>query len=208
VQLRPPRFGPARSELSLRQREVLDELESIFVDEGFAHLTVADLAARLHCSRRTLYEIAPTKDELVLVVLDRRLRHLGSVARAHVESIEGPLDQVEAFMVAGTSELKQASLNFQEDVARFPAARRLFASHFRYATALIVEMIDAGIESGAFRVLNSRVLAEVIDASLERLQDPDLLRASGLTIDEAVAEYAAFVRRGIALDTPSSERLA
>ena len=57
-------------QLTDRQRDLLDRLVELF-DEGFAHLTMADLAARLNCSLRTLYELAPSRDELVLTVIDR-----------------------------------------------------------------------------------------------------------------------------------------
>ena len=43
--------------LTARQREVLDELEALLVEKELAELTMAQLAARLNCSLRTLYGI-------------------------------------------------------------------------------------------------------------------------------------------------------
>ena len=42
------------------------------VDDGFADLTMAELATRLNCSLRTLYELAPSRDvpEVVLDVVE------------------------------------------------------------------------------------------------------------------------------------------
>ena len=54
------RRGPRRR-WSERERVLLDELERIFFAEGLAHLSVADLAARLHVSRSTLYRLAAGK---------------------------------------------------------------------------------------------------------------------------------------------------
>ena len=47
-------------------------------------LTVAQLAASVGCSRRTLYELAPSKDSLVLIVLDRFLLDIFRCSREYV----------------------------------------------------------------------------------------------------------------------------
>ena len=67
----PAPLLPAAAEraLSDRQREILDALEALAVHEGFARLTMAQLAARVNCSLRTLYGLAPRKDALLLMVI-------------------------------------------------------------------------------------------------------------------------------------------
>ena len=62
-----PVLGRGRERaLTDRQRELLDHMEHLFAS-GFADLTMAGLAARLNCSLRTLYALAPSRDELVLI---------------------------------------------------------------------------------------------------------------------------------------------
>jgi len=168
------------------------------VEEGFAHLTVGELAARLRCSRRTLYELAPTKDELVLVVLDRRLRHTARLARDHVVELDDPADKIDAFLIR--SGLRPTTLRFAEDVAVSPATKRLFSDHYRFAMATLQEILHEGMERGRVRPVNSLVVAEIIDAALERLQDPDVLRATGLSFFEMADELSALVRFGLIID--------
>src|ERR1700677_3482135 len=99
--LRPPVLGPSGVNLTDRGREILDELGDIFLEEGFTHLTISDLAARLRCSRRTLYELAPNRTELVLVALSRRLRRIGRVAAQYVTTVQEPFELLTRFMLAG-----------------------------------------------------------------------------------------------------------
>lgn len=193
----PPRLGPPASELSARGRELLDELETIFVAEGFAHFTVGDLAARLRCSRRTLYELAPSKDELVLVVIDRRLRRFGRIAQERAAGIEDPFERIEAFLHVGPSEVKRTTVRLLEDIAAFPAARRLVADHYHHTTAVLGELLQEGQATGAFRPLRAGLVSEMLDAALDRLQDPELLRAEGVSYEQAVAELVALLRSGI-----------
>ena len=207
--LRPPRVGPNADQLSPRQREILDQLEALFVDEGFAKLTISDMAAHLRCSRRTLYELAPNRDELVLIVIDRRFRRLGRHAREHLEGIDDPLERLRVLLATETTlEMQSTSARFREDVVRQPAVERLIAAHYRYATALIRETLEAGIATGQFRALRARIVAEIIDAALPRIQDPDLLRETGLTFDETVEELRLLVESGVvvAAGAPPSPR--
>ncbi|MFP6563297.1 MAG: TetR family transcriptional regulator, partial [Myxococcota bacterium] len=78
--------------LTARQLEVLDELEGIVALGGLADLTMAEIAAELNCSLRTLYGIAPSKEALVLAVVDRRLRRIGRAAIATLEASMSPLE--------------------------------------------------------------------------------------------------------------------
>src|SRR5512142_1001170 len=108
-------------ELSDRQEELLGELERIILDEGFRRLTVESLAKRLQCSRRTLYELAPSKDELVLLVLDRLLRRMGHKAMEQVRALDDPADRLQAYMTCTNAEISPSSRQLWADVAAKPA---------------------------------------------------------------------------------------
>ena len=55
--------------MTRRQAELLDQLESLFLAEGFARFTLDDLAVRLRCSKSTLYALAGSKEQLALRVI-------------------------------------------------------------------------------------------------------------------------------------------
>ena len=59
----PTRRGAAR------HSELLDALVDLLLAEGFAHLTLDELAGRLRCSKRTLYALAGSKEQLVRAVV-------------------------------------------------------------------------------------------------------------------------------------------
>ena len=65
--------------MTRRQEQMLDEIGRIALAEGFAHLRVADLAERLHCSRATLYDLAPTKDVFLCAFFRSHRRHVDRI---------------------------------------------------------------------------------------------------------------------------------
>lgn len=188
VRQAPPRLGISERRLTDRQREILDQLEILFLEHGFATFTIRELADRLSCSRRTLYDLAPSKDELTLFVIDRRLRRTGHHAAEALQLVDDPAQRLRSFVLAGASRLRATTLRYQEDIANWPPAQRLIAAHHRYAAAIVADIIQDGIDRGHFRPIRPTFVATVIDASLERFQHPTILREQHTTFEDAVHE--------------------
>ena len=193
----PPEDLSAGREHGPRHLELLDGIETIILTEGFRDLTVGGLAERLRCSRRTLYELADSKEDLVLLVIDRLLRRLARRAHDAAQSKTTNLDKLRAFLIDGLIELHRATLSFAEDVADDIAVHDLVSAHFRYATNLVAAMVSDGIEAGEFAAIHAWVAAEVLDAGLARLQEPAVLRTAGVTFAEALEEFLTMFTAGI-----------
>jgi AcrR family transcriptional regulator len=192
----PPNLMDGRA-LGPRHMQVLDGLETIVLTEGFKDLTVASLARRLRCSRRTLYELADTKEAMVLMVIDRLMRRLARRAHDAAATEDTHLAKLRAFLIRGLTELYRATVSFAEDAAEDEAAHNLMLSHIRYATGVVADMIAAGIEAGEFAEIHPQVAAEVLDAGLARLQDPAVLRTAGVSLAKGLEEYLTLYTDGI-----------
>ena len=83
--------------LTARQRELLDDLGTA---DGLGELTMSEIAARMNCSLRTLYGIAPSKEELVLTVVDRRLHRIGRSAVGSFDDSLSALGKLRAYLRA------------------------------------------------------------------------------------------------------------
>ena len=55
----------------LTDEEFFDALTHLLLAEGIKGLTVGEIATRMHCSRRRLYDIAQTKEEIFCAVVKR-----------------------------------------------------------------------------------------------------------------------------------------
>lgn len=153
-------------QLTGRQRDVLDRLVELF-DEGFAHLTMADLAALLNCSLRTLYGLAPSRDELVLAVVDRNLRSVGRTARDAIRSDMLPLEAIRAYLEAANVAVAGTTEAFARDLAALPAGQRLRDRHSDYLVDVTRRLLDLAVERGDVADLDTAAVARVM-ASLGR----------------------------------------
>lgn len=187
--IRPVAVPPAGGQpLSPRLTTILDELEAIFMTEGFARLTIGDLAARCRCSRRTLYELASGKDELVLVVVDRLLRNTAGQAATVAGAATSYTEAIQTFARAALVGLRAAGPQFHRDAADTPLIARHIDQYMDFGVTLLESTIERGMEAGEFRSMNPRIVAEVMRATFERVHDPEVLARIGASFDEAVAE--------------------
>ncbi len=186
-----------------RQEDILTELEGMFLHDGFHRLTVRELADRLHCSRRTLYELAPSKDDLVLLVIDRLLQRTGREAMAKLAGLDDPVEKVHAYVSTASTTLRLGTEAFSADVAAHPATHRLFSDHYRFATSVVAHLVQEGIDRGLLRGANPQLVAEVLHTGLERLEDPDVLRLTGLTNAEAMQQLFDLIVYGLARGVPA-----
>lgn len=176
--------------LTARQREILDQLSALF-DGGFADLTMAGLAAELSCSLRTLYELAPSRDELVLVVVDRNLRRIGRTAVDALEGEMAPLDALRAYLQAATVAVARTTPAFARDLAAVPAAQRLNDAHSDYLVAVARCLLDLAVERGDIADLDTGALARVMAGVGRDFARPEVistLRSSPKDAADAVVD--------------------
>ncbi len=149
--------------LSPRQEEILDALEDTFLRGGL-EVTVGELALQARCSRRTLYEIATSKEQLFVIVVDRMLRRLGLQAREAMSGGATHADALRAFMACAQPQLRRVTPRFERALAGHRPARRVFDRHAAIARVRIEELIAAGVAAGEFATDDARLAADVLVA--------------------------------------------
>ena len=182
--------------LTERQREILDELGSMF-DEGFAHLTMAELAARLNCSLRTLYALAASRDELVLIVVDRNLWRVGRTAQAAIHEDMAPLDAVRAYLEAATVAVSGWTEAFARDLAEMPAALELSAGHDRYLFEVTKTLLDQAVERGDIAPIDTAAVARVMSGLGGDFTQPDVMATLQSSPKEAADAVVELIIRGL-----------
>ena len=192
-----PLLGRDREEaLTDRQRQLLDEMERLFAC-GFADLTMAELAARLNCSLRTLYALAPSRDELVLVVVDRHLWRVGRAARDALREDLAPLDAVRAYLRAATVAVSGWTAAFARDLAAVPAAQQLEEGHNEYLFEVTRTLLDLAVELGDIADVDTAAVARVLAGLGRFFSRPRLIPTLGSSPKEAADEVVDLVLRGL-----------
>jgi AcrR family transcriptional regulator len=159
---------------------------------------MSDFARELHCSAATLYKIAPSKDSLVLLAT-ARWGEL-TLGRLEVCALEGTTASAKArcYFKAGAAAIRPLSLAFYRDIGRFESTRTAWRVNVvdRYIDRF-VELVQLAEDAGEIRPVNIRFLGEVLRGIGFVTRDEQVLRASGLTSEDAVLEVDRMIWDGI-----------
>jgi AcrR family transcriptional regulator len=186
-----------KTRLTVRQKELFGQLIELYQRQGFAGGTLEDTAAVLHCSKSTIYSLAPSREQLVRAVVVAFFRGAAERVDAKVEQVSGPLEKIEAYLRAVAEELEQASEAFMNDVADFGPARETYELNTRVAAGRIRDLISAGVASGAIRRVDATFVADIVSAMMVRIQQREVFANTGLDDATAYQELANFVVSGL-----------
>lgn len=173
-----------------RQQDLLRALVDLVLAEGFLHLTVEDVARRLGCSKRTLYTLADSKEQLAVLAVRQFFRAATAEVEAAIAHTRTPARRVTRYLEAVAEALRPASRQFFDDVDAFGPTREVYQVNTAAAAQRVSSLIAEGAGAGAFRNVRTSFLAEVVTATMPRIASGEIESATGLTDAECYAELA------------------
>ncbi len=183
--------------LTARQAQLLDQLEELFLAEGFARFTLEDLALRLRCSKTTLYALAGSKEQLAVRVVRHFFRRATADVEARTAGEDDPARRVTAYLEAVARALTPASRAFRRDLEAFPPGRAVYEHNTAVAAERVTTLIAGGVAAGVFRAVHPALVADTVTTLMLRIGRGDTARATGLDDAAAYRELAALLLHGI-----------
>ena len=168
------------------------------VGGDLADLTMAELAGQLNCSLRTLYEISPRKEDLVLAVVDRRLHRIGRAAIAALDETMTPLDALRVYLAAVNEAVQPSTAAFARDFANLPGAKPLLDAHEEYVMAVTRSLLDRAVTKRQIRSVDTVALAHVLGGLGREFSRPDVLPQIAASPKATADSVSEIILRGLA----------
>lgn len=182
--------------LTKRQVELLDQLDAAF-KAGFSHFTMAALASQLGCSLRTLYGIAPSRDQLVMVVVDRNLWRTGRFAMAAVEPDMAPLEALKAYLQAANSAVQDTTEGFARDTAEVEEWHGVGRAHNEYLVAVTACLLNMAKEAGDIGDVDVAAASHIVAGLGRTFAGPDIISQLRSTPTAAANEILELLLAGL-----------
>lgn len=187
-----------------RQLELLDRLRALFLTEGFAPFTLDDLTARVHCSKATLYALAPSKEQLAVTVVKHHFAMAAARVEAAIADVADVRERIGRYLAAIGEEMSAGSEEFISDVDAFAPTRDVYERNSRIASDRIRGLVAEGVASGVFHNVHTAFVAEMVSATIDAIQRGDVRRRAGLADGQAFTELSTLVLRALQPDAEAS----
>lgn len=174
----------------------LEELTHLLITTGVSSLTIGEMAQRMRCSRRRLYEIAETKEELFVHVcrnvLEANLEKGYAAARRAPDAARA----ISAYMHAtlNATGLSKAALS---DLDAIETGRKVFDDYQLARVRGLESMIEEGVRQGLMAPHNPRLVSEAILGAAHRLRNQQFLQQTGMKIGDAFSEFYELILNGL-----------
>ncbi|QEM68289.1 TetR/AcrR family transcriptional regulator [Geobacter sp. FeAm09] len=175
----------------------------IFMDRGFARVTMADLARELHMSKKTIYRLFPSKDDLVRAVYYRKTDRIHALFRETVAAGTDFTEKIHWLWINAGKELTEIGARFHEDLRIFNPSLAAELERFRRdeINRNFEMFIENGIRLGALRSdINKELLVQIYISAIMGVINNRVLAASPVTTDQAFRTILDVMFDGILSD--------
>lgn len=169
-----------------------DALIDVLLAEGFLNLQMSDLAARLNCSKSTLYALAPSKEQLFVSVVRTFFRRATERVEDAVDPSAPATDRIGAYLDAVAVELAPASPQFFADLERFAPAGEIYRQNTRIAASRVQDLVVEAAPG-----IDPTFLGAVAGQVMESIHRGDVRATTGLDDSAAFSALAELIVAGV-----------
>ena len=144
--------------LTQKHLKVIQNFENL-LEDGIANQTMSDIASNLRVSLRTLYEIAPSKEKLVISTIDRILTNIAKQALGSLKNMESSVDKLRTFTKIGNEAAGPRIQKYAVDLTRIKGADEMIRSHESAYIDHIKRLLEEAVEKDEIESVDTRAVA-------------------------------------------------
>jgi TetR/AcrR family transcriptional regulator, cholesterol catabolism regulator len=172
-QVMPKGVPLTEQEVTKRRHEIFHRVVGVFLKQGFQETSMREIADAAGLGKSTLYDYFRTKDDILLYYFEDQLNDLTEAAQQIAMQNIGADERLRQvtrmhmeFLQANKSLFMKMSLEAQR--LKLDSQKKIQDKRHIYQD-LIRALIDEGIREGAFRQVNSLLVARMLISSLAPL---------------------------------------
>ena len=182
-----------------RHHEIIDALERL-LEQGVPELTMSEIAKKLKISLRTLYEIAPSRDKLILMTMDNILKKLGKFAMDSVEDIDSPINKLEKYLFIVNQAVVFDPLIFSMSIKNLSNFGPTADYHENFIKNYIKKLLEEAIEKKEIKSIDVKAFSILLGGIGREFFKEKNKNSINLTPEESANSITSIILNGIKLE--------
>ena len=182
-----------------RHHEIIDALERL-LEQGVPELTMSEIAKKLKISLRTLYEIAPSRDKLILMTMDNILKKLGKFAMDSVEDIDSPINKLEEYLFIVNQAVGPKFDRFLIDMEKINGSKTTADYHENFIKNYIKKLLEEAIEKKEIKSIDVKAFSILLGGIGREFFKEENKNSINLTPEESANSITSIILNGIKLE--------
>ena len=182
-----------------RHHEIIDALERL-LEQGVPELTMSEIAKKLKISLRTLYEIAPSRDKLILMTMDNILKKLGKFAMDSVEDIDSPIIKLEEYLFIVNQAVGPKFDRFLIDMEKINGSKTTADYHENFIKNYIEKLLEEAIEKKEIKSIDVKAFSILLGGIGREFFKEENKNSINLTPEESANSITSIILNGIKLE--------
>ena len=183
-----------------RHYEIIDALERL-LEQGVPDLTMSEMAKKLKISLRTLYEIAPSRNKLILMTMDNILKKLGKFAMDSVEEIDSPINKLEQYLFIVNQAVGQKFDRFLIDMEKINGSKTTADYHENFIKNYIEKLLEEAIEKKEIKSIDVKAFSILLGGIGREFFKEENKNSINLTPEESANSITSIILSGIKLES-------
>ena len=143
---------------SKKHYQIIEQLENM-LEKGVPDLTMSQIASRLKISLRTLYEIAPSKDQLIIMIMDVILKKLGKNAIDSISDIKSPIKKLEKYLSLVNQAVGPKFNTFFNDLKKINGLEEMADYHANFITNMTEDLLIQAIQKKEIQNIDAKAFS-------------------------------------------------
>lgn len=182
------------------QKQIIVTAMNEFAQKGLK-FTMQDVAESIHMAKKTIYSFYPSKEDLMIGVLDYGFAEIHERKRKILESDLSDTEKIRQVMIAMPDQYDVFDFRqFSELRQKYPRAYSRLRFHLESDWDPVIQLLETAQKKGEVRNISLTILRMIMTAGFETFLSSNVLAAEGIPYQKALQEMMDIVMNGIVED--------
>jgi len=189
-----------------KRNKILESAIRVFAKFGLPNTRMIQIAEAAGIGKGTIYEYFKSKEELAVAAFNVFVKEAEHHLEKKIRKIDNPSEQLYTYIVSWTELLNEEFLDYADimldiwaESVRLHEGKDVFGLNKMYAMyrKQIIQILNTGIDSGAFRKTDTMITASIIIGTLDGLMLQWLLDRNLFQIKPSLEHLADLILSGV-----------